>query len=257
MKNFQPIISIITVVYNGAQWIEGTIQSVLAQTYPHVEYLIIDGASRDETLEIVQKYEERISKIVSEPDRGLYDAMNKGLRLATGDFVWFINAGDRIYAPDTLAKAVAAGDPKTDILFGEVMIVDEDHQALGTRSEITTQRLPEQLDWKSLRRGMVVCHQGFLPRRSIAPPYIEHNLSADIDWVIQCLKKSKKNTHTHLLLAEYLAGGVSKQKHRESLKDRYRVLRKHYGFLPNLWNHGLIFLRALWTQLSRRGKAQY
>lgn len=257
MKKFQPKISIITVVYNGGDLIESTICSVLQQGYPAIEYIVVDGASKDQTLEIIQKYEDRISQWISEPDEGLYDAMNKGLRMATGDFVWFMNAGDVIAEADTVEKMVAAGDAQTDIFFGEVLVVDEAGQALGTRSEISTQRLPEQLNWKSLRRGMVVCHQAFLPRTRITSPYIPNNLSADIDWVINCLKKSKQNTHTHLILAHYLAGGLSKKRHRQSLLDRYEVLKKHYGFVPNLWNHLLIVLRAGWMKFSRRGKATY
>lgn len=257
MKKFQPTISIITVVYNGADLLESTIQSVLLQSYPAIEYLIVDGASTDKTVEIIKRYEGQIGQWVSEPDKGLYDAMNKGLRMATGDFVWFMNAGDTIAEAETLEKVVAAGSAETDIFFGEVLVVDEQGQALGTRSEISTQRLPEQLDWKSLQRGMVVCHQAFLPRISITSPYIPNNLSADIDWVINCLKKSRQNTHTHLLLAHYLAGGLSKKRHRESLWDRYAVLKNHYGFLPNLFNHLLIVLRAGWSKFSRRGKATY
>ena len=97
MKAQLPTVSVITVVYNARDLIEGTIDSVLAQTYPHLEYVIVDGASTDGTLELIGRYADRIDRLVSEPDRGLYDAMNKGLERATGDFVWYINAGDRIF----------------------------------------------------------------------------------------------------------------------------------------------------------------
>lgn len=92
---------------------------------------------------------------------------------------------------------------------------------------------------------MVVCHQAFLPRRSLAPAYIDENLTADIDWVILCLKAARKVVHTRMVLAEYLQGGISKQRLRRSLLDRYQVLRKHYGFWPNLFNHLRIVMRAV------------
>lgn len=238
-----PTISIITVVFNGAEILEGTILSVINQTYPNIEYLIIDGKSNDGTLEIIKKYDAQITNWISEKDAGLYDAMNKGLAMATGDFVWFMNAGDRIFENNTIEKMVEKWQPNSDILFGEVMLVNEGREYQGTRSEKTTQKLPQKLNWKSLQKGMVVCHQGFLPKRNIAPNYALDNLAADIDWVIQCLKKSKKNTHTNLILAEYLQGGLSKQRHQQSLIGRYKILKKHYGFFKNLWNHFLIVAR--------------
>ena len=251
----QPKISIITVCYNSETLLEPTILSVLNQTYPSIEYVIVDGASKDGTLNIIKKYDDKIANWISEKDKGLYDAMNKGLQIATGDFVWFVNSGDTILKNDTVEKMVASCDADTDILFGEVMMVDDDRNHLGTRSEMTTQKLPTQLTWKSLQMGMVVCHQGFLPKRKIAPLYIENNLSADIDWVINCLKASKKNTNTNLVLAEYLMGGVSKQRHQEGLWGRFDILKKHYGTVPNLWNHLKIVGRAVKGKLS--GKAKY
>ena len=238
-----PIISIITVVYNSELLLSATIESVIGQTYPHIEYIIVDGNSKDGTVAIIEKYTSQISQWVSEPDNGLYDAMNKGLKMATGDFVWFMNAGDHIYAPDTLEKMINKWKPDTDILYGEVMLVDDARKEIGTRSASTKQKLTNPLHWQDLAKGMVVCHQGFLSRRTIAPFYIENNLTADIDWVIKCLKASKRTTPTELIVASYLVGGLSKQQHQQSLKDRYFVLKEHFGFWPNLWNHLQILLR--------------
>ena len=250
----QPKISIITVTYNCEKVIKKTIDSVLRQSYDHIEYILVDGASKDQTFKMVQSYGDRIAKAISEPDKGLYDAMNKGLKLATGDFVWFVNAGDWIHHDDTVEKMIGFCESDTDILYGEVMMVNQKGQELGTRSEITTQKLPQNLNWKSLKKGMVVSHQGFLPRRTIVEPYIENNLAADIDWVIIALKKSRKNTFIPLVLADFEIGGTSRQHHKQSLKNRYTVLRKHYGFLPNLWNHLLIILRATFSKILGRSK---
>lgn len=257
MNSLLPKISIITVVFNGEDLLEGTIKSVLNQTYPNIEYIIVDGASKDRTLEIIKKYESKISLWKSEPDKGLYDAMNKGLKLATGDFVWFMNAGDWIFEPETVEKMVESYEAETDILYGEVMLVNDERKHLGTRSENTTQKLPKKLNKNSLKKGMVVCHQGFLPRREIAPFYIENNLSADILWVIKCLEQARKVTNTNLILAEYLQGGLSKKQHEKALWDRYEILKNEYGFVSNLWNHFLIFLRAGIHKIKRIGKPTY
>lgn len=237
--------------------IEGTINSVLNQTYQNIEYTIIDGGSKDGTLEIIKKYESKISKWKSEPDNGLYDAMNKGLKIATGEFVWFMNAGDWIFEKDTIEKMVRKCEKETDVLFGEVMLVNDNRKHLGTRSENTTQKLPKKLNWKSLKKGMVVCHQAFLPRRNLAPLYIENNLAADIHWVIECLKNAKLVTNTQLILAQYLQGGLSKKRHQQSLWDRYDILKAQYGWLANLWNHILIFSRAGIHKIKRIGKPTY
>lgn len=237
--------SIITIVFNGETLLEGTIQSVVNQTYPNIEYIIVDGASKDNTVNIIKKYAENHSiRWISERDKGLYDAMNKGLKMATGDFVLFMNAGDRFFTPDTLEKMAAQATSETDILYGEVMLVDDERRHVGTRTEKTVQKLPEHLTWRSMSRGMVVCHQAFLPKRTIAPQYIENNLSADIEWVIQCLKKAKNVVNTHVIVAEYLMGGLSKKRHQQSLKDRYAILKEHFGLIPNIWNHILITIRA-------------
>lgn len=250
-------VSIITVVYNGIDLLPGTMQSVFAQSYPNIEYLIIDGNSTDGTQKLITKNADKITNWISEPDKGLYDAMNKGLKMATGDFVWFMNAGDRIFAADTVEKMMSNCTSETDVLFGEVMLVNEKRDYLGTRSEVTTQKLPNNLNWKSLKYGMCVCHQAFLPKREIAPQYALDNLSADIEWVIRCLKKARVATPTDLVLAEYLAGGLSKKRHKEGLKGRFAILQKYYGLIPNIINHGIILIRALLHKIRRVGKTHY
>ena len=256
--------SIITIVYNGEYFIEGTMQSVLNQTFTDYEYIIIDGASKDSTVSLIQDFAPQtpkggspIFKWISEPDKGLYDAMNKGLRLATGDFLLFLNAGDRLFESTTLEKIAAAATPTTDILFGETMLVDDARKHIGTRTDITVQKLPEKLTWKSMRLGMVVCHQSFLPARKIAPQYIDNNLAADIDWVIKCLKNAQNVTNTHTIVSEYLMGGVSKKKHQQSLRDRYAVLETHFGAVGNFLNHILITFRAVIFKIQNIGKAKY
>jgi len=247
----QAKLSIITVVYNGVELLDGTIQSVLNQSYPNIEYLIIDGNSNDGTQNIIKRYENDIDFWLSEPDKGLYDAMNKGLSHATGDYVWFMNCGDQIYASDTVSK-VFASHPNAGIYYGECMFVNDERKELGLRSELTPHQLPTSLNWKSLNRGMVVSHQSFIPKRSLSSMYIDNNLCADIEWVIEILKKSKHNQYVDLVLSQFLIGGVSRTRHRESLKNRYQVLAKQYGYIPNIINHLRIIGRSIYHKYFRR-----
>ena len=108
MTHLQPKFSIITITYNAEQWLERTILSVLSQSYTNVEYIVIDGASTDRTVELIKQYEAGISYWVSEPDQGLYDAMNKAIDMATGHYIVFLNAGDRLHSPDTLERVARA-----------------------------------------------------------------------------------------------------------------------------------------------------
>ncbi len=243
--------SIITIVYNGEALLQGTIDSVRAQTFSDYEYLIIDGKSKDATLDIIKANEDVIFFWMSEPDKGLYEAMNKGLAHAQGEFVFFLNCGDHFFDENTLAHIVNCIDENTDIVYGDVMYVNEAREHLGTRKKHTTHKLPKNLNTKSFKFGMSVSHQGIFVRRSITTNFIENNLAADIDWVIAAIEKSRKNVNAHIVVSEFLVGGISKQKHKQSLFDRYQVLKKHYGFIPNLFNHGVIVLRAVLKSLTK------
>lgn len=232
----QPTLSVITVVYNNARDIERTIRSVVGQTYPHIEYLVVDGGSTDGTVAVIKQYSERISHWVSEPDKGIYDAMNKGLAMATGDYVLFMNSGDEIYAPDTVAR-IFATEPGADIYYGETELFDDNWESLGLRRH----HIPERFSWRSFRYGMNVSHQAIYIRRSIVGRYdTQYQLSADIDWVIRAAKQAKRAVNTRMLVAKYLVGGLSKKRHRQSLVERFRIFTKHYGLLPNIINHGVI-----------------
>jgi glycosyltransferase involved in cell wall biosynthesis len=193
-----PVVSVITVVYNGLSLIEKTITSVISQTYPNLEYIVIDGGSSDGTAEIIKIHEEKIAYWISEPDSGIYDAMNKGLAAATGDYVWFMNAGDLIYRPDTLQEIFNPSPPilreKSEekkwaqIYYGDAMIVDTNYREIGLRRL----RPPETLTWKSFRKGMLVCHQAIIVSRKIAEPFNpRYKHSADFDWVVNALKKAE------------------------------------------------------------------
>lgn len=235
-KSFQPVLSVITVVYNNVANIERTIKSVINQTYPAIEYVIVDGDSTDGTKDLIQKYQDRVAKFVSEKDQGIYDAMNKGLRLATGEYVLFMNSGDEIYAPTTVEK-VFSSEPDADIYYGETEMYDSTGNNLGVRRHQT----PDAFTWKSFKYGMSISHQAIYIRRSITAPYdLNYQLSSDIDWIIRAARKARKIVNTRMLVAKYLVGGMSKQRHRESLSERFRIFSKYYGLVPNILNHIVI-----------------
>lgn len=246
-----PKISIITIVFNNVKDIEYTIQSVIRQSYSNIEYIIIDGASTDGTLDVVNKYRNEITKVVSEKDNGIYDAMNKGLKAATGDYVLFLNSGDALFSNDTVQNIVEKGN-NADIIYGETKLVDENREIIGDRRHKT----PEKFDWKSFQYGMNICHQAIYVKRSITQPYdLNYQLSADIDWVIQAAKKAKTTQNIHQYVARYLVGGMSQKRHRQSLKERYAIFQKHYGTFNNWINHGIIALKLIVYRLKNgRGR---
>lgn len=239
-----PKFSVITVCYNAEATIEDTIQSVISQTYHHVEYIIVDGASKDRTMDIVNRYREHIAIVVSERDKGLYDAMNKGIGLATGDYLCFLNAGDSFHEDDTLQQMVhSIHTPQLpDVLYGETELVDHKGHFLRMRRLSA----PEVLTWKSFRQGMLVCHQAFFPRRDLVMPYdLRYRFSADFDWCIKIMKKSKVLHNTHLTLIDYLAEGMTTRNHKASLKERFRIMTRHYGWTSTLAFHLWFVLRLL------------
>lgn len=243
-NHVHPKFSIITVTYNAGAVLEDTIQSVITQTYRNVEYIIVDGGSKDHTLDIINRYREHIHTLVSEPDKGLYDAMNKGIRLATGDYLCFLNAGDELHEDDTLQLMVHSitGTELPDVLYGETAIVDEEGHFLRMRRLSA----PEDLNWKSFKDGMLVCHQAFFPRRELAEPYdLRYRFSADFDWCIRIMKKSHTLHNTHLTLIDYLNEGVTTRNHRASLHERFRIMCCHYGYLSTLARHAWFALRLL------------
>lgn len=239
-----PKFSVITVCYNAEATLEDTIQSVISQTYHHVEYIIVDGASKDRTMDIVNRYRDRIAVVVSEPDQGLYDAMNKGIRLATGDYLCFLNAGDSFHEDDTLQQMVHSIHTLQlpDVLYGETELVDHEGHFLRMRRL----QAPEHLTWKSFRQGMLVCHQAFFPRRDLVMPYdLRYRFSADFDWCIKIMKKSKVLHNTHLTLIDYLAEGMTTRNHQASLKERFRIMARHYGWASTVAHHAWFALRLL------------
>ena len=244
-------ISIITVTYNAASVLKRTLDSVKAQSWQQIEHLIIDGASKDETISMAETYKAQCPYevvILSEPDKGLYDAMNKGLQLATGDYLVFLNAGDTLHAADTLETIVRSAQPLPGVLYGDTAITDEQGNFLHLRRL----RPPKKLSWKSFRQGMLVCHQAFYALTDIAKdlPYDpRYRYSADVDWCIRVMKEAQKRqlplVNTQAILADYQEEGQTTIHHRDSLKERFDVMRRHYGLFSTVIMHVWFVFRQL------------
>ena len=250
----------VTITYQAAKVLQRTLDSVLEQDYPEITHLIIDGASTDGTIDLVNDYIERSNAaenghkvlLMSEPDKGIYDAMNKGLRSLDGDYVCFLNAGDFLPASDIAStinsRLSILNSQLPAVLYGDTDIVDGEGHFLHHRRLAP----PENLTWKSFRHGMLVCHQAFYARTdfAIVTPYNQkYRYSADVDWCIRIMKAAAKENvpllNLHMVVANYTQEGQTTIHHRESLLERYRVMESHYGRLQTFFMHCWFVVRAV------------
>ena len=250
----EPLFSIITVTWNAADVIAPTLESVRCQTSSDYELLIIDGASTDDTLAIVRGTSIGNLRVFSEPDKGLYDAMNKGIALARGRYIMFLNAGDT-FADDTVLARLAqltVDDP--GVIYGQTQLVNAAREVVGKR-HLTA---PKRLTANSFLKGMVVCHQAFVVRRDLAPQYdLQYRLSADYDWCIRVLKQSPANAYAgRPPVISYLTEGMTTRHHRASLWERYRIMCRHYGVMNATLAHLCFIPRYLRRRLGKSANRQ-
>lgn len=240
----KPLFSIITVSYNAASTLPATLASIREQTCRLYEYILIDGASADDTVKLASESGIDPMTIISEKDKGIYDAMNKGLGIATGDYVIFLNAGDSFHNAHTLqliADAIMDND-YPGIVYGQTQIVDSSRKRIGDR-HLTA---PADLTLDSFKNGMVVCHQAFIVLRKLVDNYdTRYRFSADYEWCIRCLQRSQRNCYIDRILIDYLSEGVTTANHRASLLERFRIMSHYFGFFPTLFRHVGFFIRNL------------
>ncbi len=255
--------TVVTITYNAEAVLQRTLDSVFAQTYKGVEHLIIDGASKDRTLALVEAYKQKSDEsetehkviIQSEPDHGIYDAMNKGLTQASGDYIVFMNAGDSFPQADTLEQVVHRCKltelPTAElpgVLYGNTDVVDGDGHYLHPR------RLqpPAKLTWRSFRQGMLVCHQAFYARTDIAKNLqydTRYRFSADVDWCIRVMRETERMGlplyNIGIVVANYMEEGQTTKNHKASLRERYLVMQRHYGVIQTFLLHCWFVVRAI------------
>ena len=251
--------TIVTCTFNAEHELQRTLDSVFHQSYADVEHLILDGLSHDRSVEMAQTYKQRSDEartghevvVCSERDSGLYDAMNKGIARATGDYIVFLNAGDTFPSEATLehiAHSIGDGEALPGVIYGDTDIVNDEGRFLRHR------RLqpPTKLTWRSFRNGMLVCHQAFYALTTLAKdnPYnLNYRFSADVDWCIRVMKEAEQQ---HLTLknvdevvVNYLDGGMTEKNHRASLRERFSIMRRHYGLPLTLIMHVWFAVRQL------------
>ena len=248
-----PLFSIITITFNAEQVLPPTLESVKRQSFTNFEHLVVDGASTDGTVEIAERSGIKGISVVSEPDRGLYDAMNKGIRRAKGEYLIFLNAGDAFHAPSSLqeiADAIEQG-AQPDIVYGQTQIVDADRNFVAMR-HLTA---PEHLTFDSFKHGMLVCHQAFYARTDLAKqtPYnLDYRYSADVDWCIRIMRLARRRhlpmRNVGAVVVNFLDGGMTTTNHRASLKERFHVMAHHYGFVPTVIMHAWFVVRSLFKK---------
>ena len=179
-----PVVSIITVVRNGRKFIGQTIESVAGQTYPHIDYIVVDGASTDGTSEIIRHYAARITKFICEPDTGIAEAFNKGLGLATGDYILFLNSDDRLATPETISlmvQAIIANDYPV-LIYGDYVIVDR-------QTDAEKQHCGVRFNRSRFLRGGVLPHPCLLTHRGYFDKYgnfdTSFSIAMDYEWMLR------------------------------------------------------------------------
>lgn len=229
----KPLVTIVTVVYNGKEEIEETIRSVIEQTYDNIEYIVIDGGSSDGTQDLIKEYEDKVDYWISEPDQGIYDAMNKGIELANGDFIEFLNAGDALYANDTIEKVVARIQDKDAVYFGRAYTYDEETSWLYPSKERDGME-------NDLKKGKFPNHQAmFFPKKFYKNCMydLRYKITSDIDYKLRAYLQ-----YPYLFIDEivvtFALGGISTQNEnykavKQKIKENFhRDLR--YGHYVKL-----------------------
>lgn len=220
----KPLISIITVVFNGEKYLEETIQSVINQTYDNVEYIIIDGGSTDGTLEIIKKYEDRIDYWVSERDKGISDAFNKGVKVAKGDYINFQGDGDGFVSPNALEKVFQDINPSKDILVStRISRID------ANGIEMFTSKHVENFDKKSLLFRMSLPHQGLFTHRSYFNKYGLFNVNIifcmDYEHLLRAYREFPKVVTKDIVVARWRADGLGNGRTLEIFKEYDKIKR--------------------------------
>ncbi len=203
-------ISIITVCYNSVETIRDTIESVLLQRYPNIEYIVVDGASKDGTLSVISEYEGRIAKVISEPDKGIYDAMNKGVKVATGDYVGILNSDDVFAGENVIQEMVAhlQSNPDAEACYADLVFVQRKQIDVVTRKYSSESFSP----WK-VRFGFMIPHPTFYARRELFERYGDYKLgyrvSADFELMARFFSKNVKMVRHAAVMVKMREGGIS------------------------------------------------
>ncbi len=221
-------ISIITSVYNNAKYIENAINSVLSQTYKDIEYIVVDGASTDGTMEIINKYKDKIDKFISEADKGIYDGLNKGIKLATGDVVAFLHSDDEYYSDGVIEKVVNKfKKDNSDGVYGDLIYVNE-------KDEVVRYWKSGEFSIEKLKKGWMPPHPTLFLKKEIYDKYglfsLNYKIAADYDFILKVLKHNPKLSYIPKVLYKMKIGGISNKNIRNIIrksKEDLKILKTH------------------------------
>ncbi len=223
-----PLISVITAVFNGAEHLEETIRAVADQTYPAVEHIVIDGGSTDGTLAILEKYSGQLAYWISEPDKGIYDAMNKGIDLVSDSesYVLFANSDDHLYSAEALERVISQSS-REDLVYGKMVLTDGDISGVAGR----------RVDFADLAQ-QTLCHPATFVRRKVFDTVgkfdTSYRIAADYDHIVRCFAAPVTTRFVDVIVATMRMGGVSEDRFMLSCRERKKVIRKRFPLVPRL-----------------------
>lgn len=241
----RPVVSVVTVNYNMAGELEATIASVLGQSYPALEYIVIDGGSADGSLEVIRRHAARFNHWVSERDGGVYDAMNKGAAVATGDWVIFMNAGDSFHDSEVVADVFSASQENADILYGDVVrrAPDGSERLVPSRPNALPLQMPASHQSIFARRGLLQDH----------PFKVDFSIGADHEFLLWAGGQGARFRRLPRTIAIFTRGGLSDQQRGAALVQLRTMLKRHGRFTPTLaLRYWLFALRALAGPIAKR-----
>lgn len=224
----KPLISVVTVVHNGVKHIEETIRAVAGQTYENVEHIVIDGGSTDGTIDILRRLDGTIAYWMSEPDSGVYDAMNKGIMQVTDpeSYILFANADDSLYSPDALQRVVEQGKGE-DMLYGRMLLADDQVSAVvGKRVDMDDLAL------------QTLCHPATFVRRKVFDSVgmfdTRYAIAADYDHIVRCFAAPVSTRFVDVVVSRMRMGGLSEDQFMKSCSERKDVIRRRFPVIPRL-----------------------
>lgn len=230
--NSYPLISVITVCYNSANTIENTIKSVINQDYINTEYIIIDGSSTDGTQNIITQYTDKITRVISEPDNGIYDAMNKGIKIATGDWLFFLNSGDTFFSSTTLSETAIQLSDTFALVFGNIILTNLDH---------STTYVPQKHITNFAGLIIGICHQAVFFNTKINKELLFYSKNfrycSDLETLLKIEKyySKKKIKKISTTISLYLSGGLSDINLNIVLNERKSIINSFYKKYSIAW----------------------
>jgi glycosyltransferase involved in cell wall biosynthesis len=227
----QPLVSLITVVYNGEQLIAETLKSAIRQTYKNIELIIVDGGSTDQTLQVARQFSAHISTLISEPDKGIYDAMNKGIMAAKGDWIYFLNVGDRFYDDNVLQDIFSKDLSNVEFVYAQVETINE-----PTGVNYINGRQVKLIDFYT---RYPICHQATFTRKKafdkIGVYNISYKLAADTEWFVRFFKLyADKAMFIPRIVSFYDVQGTSYHKRMPGYKEYMRFAAVHFPALVSM-----------------------